>query len=107
MVDLATIGSWGSRAEPEVPVESLGNGIRVRGTIDAVGPGMSRMPDMHLGNFAEETGLNHFEAPAKAFRRTPLISGLGGQLGPALRRAFQSPAFGDGMRERLLAIDVL
>ena len=81
MVEPRLVGTGRRRAEPEVPVEAGGNRIAPGGAIDAVGPAMSRMPDMDLPDRSEKPRSQHLETAPKTLRRTALIAGLGGERG--------------------------
>ena len=94
-------------AEPEVPIHASGHGARsgrgghVGVTIAGIG-----VPGVHGEDFADATGLDELHAGAVFFRGVNLVTHLGPHLG---FRGLQAKLtrLPDGVRERLLAVDVL
>jgi hypothetical protein len=109
----------GRRAEPEVPIEAIGNGLRFFGAVGdendvfvAFGvffalqtPGAPD-PDMRFGHGANRAALDDLDDAAVIVVSVNLDTHLGGDFGFGGDFA-NAAGFPDVVRERLLAIDVL
>ncbi len=108
------IGSVGSRAQPQIPVQRLGHLGRVLGTLDALGPVEGRLaavrrpirPGMHLPHRPDRVVPDPLIDQPIALEGHALVAHLGGDLGLAGRLP-EGPCLEHGPRQRLLAVDVL
>ena len=105
MIDAVFVRTHRRRAAPEIPVHSVRHRILAGRAHAAIGPAVSRVPDVHVGYLPKQPGLNQFDAPAKIRRGAALVAGLGDDA----RRAGQFPQrtrLGDRVSQRLFAVHV-
>ena len=105
VVDGGFVGSGGCGAEPAIPVEAGGDGVRAVGASGAAGPAVGWVPDVDFGDGAEEVSGDEFEGAAEIGGGTALVAGLGDDLGVAGEFA-ELAGFGEGMGEGFFAVDV-
>ena len=105
VVDGGFVGSGGCGAEPAIPVEAGGDGVRAVGASGAAGPAVGWVPDVDFGDGAEEVCGDEFHGAAEIGGGTALVAGLGDDLGVAGEFA-ELAGFGEGMGEGFFAVDV-
>ena len=97
MIDFIDVRTSWRGSQPKIPVESLGNRIARRGTIDTIGPTMRWMPNMNLVDRPQQARLNHFKTSSKSLGRATLISSLRREPRVAPCQLLQDTAFSNGM----------
>ena len=103
---MAGIPSRVRRAEPKVPIDFGGHLALAGGALQPLRPDRAVRPDVKFERLADESGLDHLNRTPQAVAGAALVPHLGGDvfLGG---HAAKLTGFEDGLRERLLAVDVL
>ena len=107
MVDLGEVGARGSDAEPLVPVDRRGDvGGALRTIVDLPPPHRPRLPGVNFLHLPDRAVMNELDGRPVGRMRLDLIPHLRHDL-EALGRLAHLPGLEDGVREWLLALDVL
>ena len=99
------IRAFRGRAQPQVPIDRVGDCLNLSGAFQSLRPNRSVGPDMRLLDFPDNAGLNQFNKAAALSLGMPLIPHLGNHS--CFTRYFrQNTSFFDGMSQRFLAINM-
>ena len=94
------------RAEPDVPIESIRNGIFSIGARHSLGPMRTVGPNVQFERLANNTGLDDLDSTAQTRGRASLVAHLCGQfIFP--RQLTHHASFINGLNEWLLTKSVL
>ena len=104
--DRAAVGPFGSRAEPEVPVEPGGLDGRALPGQTALGGSRIAAPGVHLAHGANRAVLDPLDRLAMPLARAAMVAHLR-RHARLLRDARDQTRLTDVVRERLLAVHVL
>ena len=99
------VGPEGSGAEPEVPVESLGDRFRLGALRYALGPGGPVRPGVDLAHLSDYSGADPLHGAADGLSGVGLVAHLRGHA-VLLGGLGHESGFADGVGQRLLAVDV-